>query len=54
MTPPHPRHGYVAVGERLIHYVARGRGPVVVLLHASPGDSRTLAALIDRDRKSVV
>lgn len=48
MTPPRPRHGYVAVGQRLIHYVARGRGPVVVLLHASPADSRTLAPLIDR------
>ena len=48
MTPSHPRHGYVAVGDRLIHYVARGRGPVVVLLHASPADSRTLAPLIDR------
>ena len=40
------RHGYVAVGSRLVHYTARGEGQVVVLLHASPADSRTLEPLI--------
>jgi pimeloyl-ACP methyl ester carboxylesterase len=47
VPPPHTRHGYLAVGERLVHYVARGRGPAVVLVHASPADSRTLAPLVD-------
>lgn len=41
------RHGYTAVGDRLVHYVTRGSGPVAVLLHASPADARTLSWLVD-------
>ena len=46
VSPAQPRHGYATVGNRLVHYVTYGRGPAVVLLHASPGDARTLAPLI--------
>lgn len=43
------QHGYVAVavGDRLVHYVQRGHGPVLVLQHASPGDWHSLSWLVD-------
>ena len=46
VSPAQPRHGYASVDNRLVHYVTCGRGPAVILLHASPGDARTLAPLI--------
>lgn len=46
MPSSEPWHRYVAVSGRLVHYVVAGRGPVIVLQHASPGDWRSLAWLV--------
>jgi pimeloyl-ACP methyl ester carboxylesterase len=42
-----PRHHYVEVDGRLVHYVTAGGGPPIVLVHASPGDWRGLQTLVD-------
>jgi pimeloyl-ACP methyl ester carboxylesterase len=38
------RRGFVAVGDRRVHYRRMGSGPPLVMLHGSPGDSEMLGA----------
>src|SRR5689334_4753629 len=37
--------GFVEVDGRLLHYVRRGRGPALVMLHAAPCSAKVMAPL---------
>lgn len=39
------RKGFVDVAGKLVHYVRRGRGPAIVMLHAAPCSARVMASL---------
>lgn len=42
-----PSKGFVEVRGRLVHFIRKGRGPVVVLLHASPCSAKVMEPLQD-------
>ena len=45
-SPPRPIHkGFIAINGKALHYVRRGTGPALVLLHAAPCSARVMEPL---------